>query len=67
MILDFDIEDKHIDSVIRAYDRVVDLATAKSPAADIKKAERTYQASLRVVLANIQEQLDNKILELKGE
>lgn len=67
MILDFDIEDKHIDSVIRAYDRVVDLATAKAPSADIKKAERTYQASLRVVLANIQEQLDNKILELKGE
>lgn len=67
MILDFDIEDKHIDSVSRAYDRVVHLATLKAPTADIKKAERTYQASLRVVLANIQEQLDNKILELKGE
>lgn len=62
MILSFDIEDKHLDSTKSAHEKIISLVEMKAPSNEIKKAEKTYFASLKVIMANIEEQLEEKVV-----
>ena len=64
MQITFEIKNEYVDSVKEAYESYVVLATGNDKV-KAKKALATYEQALKTVLSQINEQLEDKIIEVE--
>lgn len=64
MKLNFDIKDDYVNSCREAYANYVLMATSNDKV-KAKKAEATYNQALKTVLSQINEQLEDKLIDVE--